>query len=165
MTMALSSEDAWQVLAEVEDPEIPALSIVDLGIVRRVEMQGNTLRVVLTPTYSGCPALKLIEQEVARVLRSRGFQSIIVETALSPAWSSDEISEAGRRKLEEAGIAPPHRSSPDYPPCAPLLGETVRCPFCGSRQTVIRSEFGSTACKSLRFCDECRQPFEHFKSV
>jgi ring-1,2-phenylacetyl-CoA epoxidase subunit PaaD len=158
--MALSSDDAWRVLAKVEDPEIPALSIVDLGIVRHVQVEGDTLRVILTPTYSGCPALKAIEQAVASALRNRGFQRIVVETALSPAWSSDEISDAGRRKLEAAGIAPPQG-----PASGASAEDRVRCPFCGSMRTVIRSEFGSTACKSLRYCDECRQPFEHFKSV
>jgi ring-1,2-phenylacetyl-CoA epoxidase subunit PaaD len=165
MIMPLSSKDAWQVLAEVNDPEIPGLSIVDLGIVRGVEVEGDTLRVRLTPTYSGCPALKGIEQEVASALRNRGFQSVVVETALSPAWSSDQISDTGRRKLKQAGIAPPEALSPVQPASSSLADGAICCPFCGSTRTVIRSEFGSTACKSLRYCNDCLQPFEHFKSI
>jgi ring-1,2-phenylacetyl-CoA epoxidase subunit PaaD len=163
--MALSGKDAWQVLAEVKDPEIPALSIVDLGIVRHIELEGNTVRVILTPTYSGCPALKVIEQEVASALRNRGFRSIVVDTALSPAWSSDQISDAGRRKLQQAGIAPPSEPPPGQPVSRSPAEDTIACPFCGSTRTTIRSEFGSTACKSLRYCDDCLQPFEHFKLV
>jgi ring-1,2-phenylacetyl-CoA epoxidase subunit PaaD len=163
--MVLSSQDAWQVLAEVKDPEIPALSILDLGIVRYVELEGDTLRVVLTPTYSGCPALKVIEQEVASALRNRGFRSIVVDTILSPAWSSDWISEAGRQKLKQAGIAPPGSLFPVQPVSNSLAEDRVACPFCESKKTVVRSEFGSTSCKTLRYCNDCLQAFEQFKSI
>lgn len=162
--MALSCEDAWQVLAGVEDPEIPALSIVDLGIVRSVQMEADSLRVTLTPTYSGCPAMKVIEREAASALRNRGFRRVSVEVALAPAWTSEDISEAGRWKLKSAGIAPPQPQAQAAIGCL-TVGGTVHCPYCGSTETVVHSEFGSTACKSLRYCHGCQQPFECFKSV
>ena len=160
MGVTVSSQDVWKVLAEVDDPEIPALSIVDLGIVRRVEVENGAVRVVLTPTYSGCPAFEAIKRQVDSSLRNQGFERVIVETKLSPAWSSRDISEAGRGKLKATGIAPPFHGANDFG-----RGEAIRCPYCGSTRTVMRSEFGSTACKALRYCEGCNQPFEHFKSI
>ncbi|MGH9406498.1 MAG: 1,2-phenylacetyl-CoA epoxidase subunit PaaD [Terriglobia bacterium] len=161
--MALSSEDAWQVLATIEDPEIPALSILDLGIVRCVEMEGGDLRVTLTPTYAACPALKVIESKAASALEERGFQRVRIEITLSAPWTPDDVTDAGRRKLEEAGIAPPPKRTGTGNVDSDKVA--IRCPLCGSVRTSTRSEFGSTLCKSLRYCADCHQAFEYFKEL
>jgi len=153
-------------LETVMDPEVPVLSIVELGIVREVGVEPDTgaVTVTITPTYSGCPAMPVIEEEIAAALKRAGFAEVRVETVYAPAWTTDWISEPAREKLRAYGIAPP--GAPD--PAAPVtLGPTVRvvsCPFCGSAKTRIVSEFGATACKSLYSCHACRQPFEHFKA-
>ena len=134
------------ILADVPDPEIPAVSVLDLGIVRGVE-DG---KVIVTPTYSGCPATLFIEQSIRAALDAAGFRQIAIETALSPAWTTDWISAEGRRKLEAYGIAPPSRG-------------TVGCPQCGSTETEEISRFGSTPCKALWRCRDCREPFDLFK--
>jgi ring-1,2-phenylacetyl-CoA epoxidase subunit PaaD len=135
-------------LDEVRDPEIPALSITDLGIVRDVRYAGAALEVVLTPTYSGCPATKVIRDEVERTLRERGIEDMRIVTCLSPAWTTDWITERGRARLREAGIAPPNEAS---------------CPHCGSGYTREMAHFGSTPCKALYRCDACLEPFEYVK--
>lgn len=162
--MALTCVDAWQVLAGILDPEIPVVSVVDLGMVRGVEVIDGSVRVTLSPTYSGCPAFAVTERAVARALEARGFTRVTVEASLSPAWSSDDVSEAGRRKLESAGIAP---ATLRIAESAKRLADhvPVRCPHCGSLHTVLRSEFGSTACKSLMTCADCGEPFERFKPL
>lgn len=138
-----------EILDDVRDPEIPALSITDLGIVRDVHYAGETLEVVLTPTYSGCPATQVIRDDVESALRARGIEHLRVVTQLSPAWTTDWISERGRARLHEAGIAPPDAA--------------VLCPRCGSPYTREMARFGSTPCKALYRCDACREPFEHVK--
>lgn len=151
-------------LARVEDPEIPVLSIVDLGILREVRFDPDgTPVVVLTPTYTGCPATRLIELQVRAALDRAGYPHARIETRLGPPWTTDRITEEGRRKLREAGIAPP----------APGGGRgtlfaadpEVACPRCGSPDTVKISEFGATACKALWRCRACREPFEYFKCL
>ncbi|HVE80417.1 MAG TPA: 1,2-phenylacetyl-CoA epoxidase subunit PaaD [Gemmatimonadaceae bacterium] len=156
---------AFAVLADVLDPEVPALSIVDLGIVRDVEVEGERLTVVVTPTYSGCPAMRVIERDIVEALERGGFAGARVRTTYAPAWTTDWISPAGREKLRAYGIAPPGPVQDE--PLVPLARRpiVVACPFCGSSQTESRSEFGSTACKALMYCNECRQPFERFKSI
>lgn len=162
--MALTCDDAWQVLAGIMDPELPAVSVVDLGMVRAVEIVDGGVRVTLTPTYSGCPAFVVIEQAIACALEAHGFVGVNIEKSLSPAWSSDDVSEVGRRKLEFAGIAPPERQTGKS--TKRLAADMrVRCPHCGSFHTVTRSEFGSTACKSLMTCSDCGEPFERFKPL
>ena len=136
----------WEVLAKVPDPEIPAVSVVDLGIVRSVAPD----RVVLTPTYTGCPAAQVIERDVRAALDAAGYHEVGIETALSPAWTTDWISEAGRRKLAAYGIAPPGRGA-------------VHCPQCGSADTEEISRFGSTPCKAQWRCTACLEPFDRFK--
>lgn len=137
-------------VAAVPDPEIPALTIEDLGILRDVALDGDIVVATITPSYSGCPATQPIARDVADALRHAGFADARVRTVLAPAWSSDWITEAGRRKLAEAGIAPPTR-------------HTLLCPRCGSGETELISAFGSTPCKALHRCLACREPFEAFK--
>jgi ring-1,2-phenylacetyl-CoA epoxidase subunit PaaD len=162
--MSISMEQAWEALRGVPDPEVPALSVVDLGIIRAIEDTGDGLRVDVTPTYSGCPALDVIEREIARALEAAGVGRVEVRRVFSPPWSTDLISETGRQRLKAYGIAPPGHLVAE-----PLvaLGPTVRhveCPFCGSADTALKSEFGPTPCKALYTCQACRQPFEHFKA-
>jgi ring-1,2-phenylacetyl-CoA epoxidase subunit PaaD len=156
-------QDALRALDEVKDPEVPVLSVVELGIIRGVDAEGRRVAVTITPTYSGCPAMKVIEDDVREALERAGFVDIGIKTVYSPAWTTDWIPEPAREKLRAYGIAPPAHVVEELVP----LGRTVRavsCPFCGSPNTVLESEFGATACKSLHVCRACRQPFEHFKA-
>jgi ring-1,2-phenylacetyl-CoA epoxidase subunit PaaD len=157
---------AWAALADVPDPEVPALSVVDLGIVRELRFEGAGLRVVLTPTYSGCPATEVIAESVRDALIAAGFDPVNIEHRLAPAWTSDWISEAGRARLRAYGIAPPSGSAPvGGLATVRLRPRNVECPRCGSLQTERLSAFGSTACKALHRCLACREPFEHFKPI
>jgi ring-1,2-phenylacetyl-CoA epoxidase subunit PaaD len=157
---------AWAVLGGVPDPEVPALSVVDLGIVRELLPGETGLRVVLTPTYSGCPATEVIAATVRDALDAAGLGPAVIQHRLAPAWTSDWISAAGRAKLRAYGIAPPDGRAP-VGGLAPvrLRPRNVECPRCGSRQTERLSAFGSTACKALHRCLACREPFEHFKPI
>jgi len=147
----------------VLDPEIPVLTIEDLGILRDVEVDAaGRVRVTITPTYSGCPAMEAIRADVEAALAAEGYDQVTVETVLSPAWTTDWMSEEGRRKLEEYGVAPPTAREADGPVSLTL---SLRCPQCGSPDTRELSRFGSTACKSLWVCNACREPFDHFKSI
>ncbi|WP_310734614.1 1,2-phenylacetyl-CoA epoxidase subunit PaaD [Azohydromonas caseinilytica] len=159
---------AWDVLAGVLDPEVPALSLCDLGIVRDVREAGDALEVVLTPTYSGCPATEVIEQSVREALERDGLGPVQLKLQRAPAWTTDWISEDGRRKLREYGIAPPGHIEPGAPVAIRLVPRRiapVACPRCGSTHTEQLSAFGATACKSLHRCLDCREPFEHFKPI
>jgi ring-1,2-phenylacetyl-CoA epoxidase subunit PaaD len=153
----------WSVLEGVPDPEIPIVSVVDLGIVRHVHWVGSKLHVGITPTYSGCPATEVIRHSIETALGREGYADAVVEEVLSPAWSSDWLSEEGRRKLAVFGIAPPVKSvaSPRQLFRAPL----VACPRCGSRDTERVSEFGSTPCKAHYRCSACLEPFDYFKCL
>jgi ring-1,2-phenylacetyl-CoA epoxidase subunit PaaD len=153
-----------ELLREVKDPEVPVIDIVELGIVRGAEVSGDTVRVDITPTYSGCPAMRLIEEEVVAALTAHGFREVAVRTVFQPAWTTDWMTDAARQKLRDYGIAPPGRADAAPVPLGPTI-RRVACPFCGSTSTETRSEFGSTACKSLHVCRSCRQPFEHFKAI
>lgn len=162
--MAVGEEQVWQWLEEVSDPEIPVLSVIDLGIVRDVKQEQGKFTVAITPTYSGCPAMNEIEQNIRQLLREKGLAEIEVETRLSPAWTTDWMTEAGKKKLLDYGIAPPQGSSADK---SVLFGKAkaVNCPQCGSGNTVMLSQFGSTACKSLYKCEDCLEPFDYFKCL
>jgi ring-1,2-phenylacetyl-CoA epoxidase subunit PaaD len=150
-------------VAAVPDPEIPVLSIEDLGILRAVEVRPDgQVQVTITPTYSSCPAMDAIRHDVADALRRAGYHDVRVDLMLSPAWTTDWMSEEGRRKLEEYGVAPP---TPRGPAKAVPVTLTLRCPQCGSPDTRELSRFGSTACKSLWVCNACREPFDHFKTI
>jgi ring-1,2-phenylacetyl-CoA epoxidase subunit PaaD len=149
------------------DPEVPALSVVELGIVRDVDVtEDGAVTVTITPTYSGCPAMRVIEQDIASALADAGWPGSRLVTVYSPPWTTDWIGEDARRKLREYGIAPPPARAPDGPELVPLRRSEPRvtCPFCGASATTTRSEFGSTACKALMYCERCRQPFELFKA-
>jgi ring-1,2-phenylacetyl-CoA epoxidase subunit PaaD len=149
-------------LSEVADPEIPVLSITDLGIVRDVAVN-DTVTVELSPTYSGCPATEVIEQSVVDALHDRGIKDVEIKRVLSPPWTTDWISDEGREKLREYGIAPPERGASKR---ALLHGNRViACPRCGSTTTSVVSEFGSTACKASYKCGDCLEPFEYFKCI
>lgn len=147
-------QDVWELLTNVPDPEIPVLSVVDLGIVRNVEVSGDRVEVILTPTYTGCPATLPIRESVASVLRER-FGNVSVRVSLAPAWTTEWISPEGRHRLEEFGIAPP----------SPGSNQPKECPQCGSADTELLSEFGSTPCKALYRCRACREPFDYFKCL
>lgn len=151
---------------EVKDPEVPVISVVELGIVRSVEVSRNlSAKVVIAPTYSGCPALKVIEDRIRECLQERGANEVEIVIQNSPPWTTDWISAEGRKKLKEYGIAPPKSgaASDELVQINPLKGEVIACPFCESEATEQRSFFGSTACKALYFCNSCDQPFEYFK--
>ena len=163
----------WQLLREVHDPEVPVLSILDLGIVRdiRVVQPGSgqpapgtsQLEIVITPTYSGCPAMDMIRQQIATTLEQHGYGHVRITTVLSPAWTTEWMSQEGKDKLKAYGIAPPN---PLQQVCQirPFhREEAVQCPHCGSYHTTLISEFGSTACKALYKCVDCREPFDYFK--
>ncbi len=154
-----------ELVAQVPDPEIPALTIDDLGILRDVRVDDHgRVTVTVTPTYSGCPAMEAIRADVLRVLVEQGYDDVHVELVLSPAWTTDWMTDAGKRKLREYGIAPPGpRAGGAGGPVALTL--SVRCPQCGSPDTRELSRFGSTACKSLWVCQSCREPFDHFKAL
>jgi ring-1,2-phenylacetyl-CoA epoxidase subunit PaaD len=157
-------EQILQWLEEVKDPEVPVLSIRELGVLRDVEVAGDEVVVVMTPTYSGCPAMHAMEAEVMQTLASHGVPNARVKTVYSPAWTTDWMSQDAKAKLEAYGIAAPGRVEPDD--LVPLRRRTpVRCPYCQSVNTVMRSEFGSTACKAILFCNGCHQPFELFKAI
>ncbi|MCB0651874.1 MAG: phenylacetate-CoA oxygenase subunit PaaJ [Saprospiraceae bacterium] len=151
-----------ELLEEVKDPEIPVLSIVDLGIVRDVKVSEGEVEVIITPTYSGCPAMDFIEVNIKSLLQHSGIDKVKVTTVLHPAWTTDWISSSGKEKLRAYGIAPPVGSSPDK---SILFGKevTVACPRCGAEDTTMISLFGSTACKSLYKCNACKEPFDYFK--
>ena len=152
---------AWNAASAVVDPEIPVLTIADLGVLREVTLRDDGgVEVAITPTYSGCPAMNMIAFEVAIALERAGFANASVRTVLSPAWTTDWMSEDGRRKLKDYGIAPPLPASSRRA----LFGiQQVQCPQCGSRDTELLSEFGSTSCKALWRCRSCREPFDYFK--
>jgi ring-1,2-phenylacetyl-CoA epoxidase subunit PaaD len=162
-TLQIGESVVWDLLKEIKDPEIPVLSIVDLGIVREIKLNEDEAQVVITPTYTGCPAMDTISTTIKIEMASLGFKKIKVTHALSPAWTTDWMSEDGKRKLKEYGIAPPN---PKQQVCNNKLfavEEAVQCPHCNSWHTHRISEFGSTACKALYQCDDCKEPFDYFK--
>ena len=145
-------------LEEVKDPEVPVLSVVDLGVIRSVEMESETEPIItITPTYSGCPAMDMINMDIRLKLLEQGFKNIIIKTILQPAWTTDWMTDTGKQKLKAYGIAPPQYSS-DY-----KGDEVVPCPQCHSTNTQLLSQFGSTACKALYQCRDCKEPFDYFK--
>ena len=166
---AVGTADPRAVAGTVTDPELPMLTLADLGVLRDVRDEDGTVVVEITPTYSGCPAMGVMRADLLHALHAAGFRDVDVRTVLSPAWTSDWISEAGRRKLADSGIAPPGPAPARTRGPAPLqLGpprRTAVCPRCGSPDTVEQSEFGATACKALRRCRSCGEPFEHFKEI
>lgn len=165
---AALEQQIWGWLEQVADPEIPVISVIDLGIVRAVRIDASApevqCTVVITPTYSGCPAMRVIAQEISAVLSQHGVASTAIETSLSPAWSTDWMSERGKRQLHDYGIAPPAQQVIDISGIGRQQAPKVACPHCGSLQTVCLSQFGSTSCKSLYQCKDCLEPFDYFKA-
>ncbi len=160
---ATTEEKILSVLETVTDPEVPVLNVIDLGIVRDITLHNaDEVEVVITPTYSGCPAMDVIAMNIRITLLTHGFKNIKVTQVLSPAWTTDWMSEAGKQKLKDFGIAPP---TPRQQVCDQKLfaDEAIQCPHCNSWHTHRVSEFGSTACKALYVCDDCKEPFDYFK--
>lgn len=151
--MVITKDDINAILETVTDPEIPVISITDLGIVRDVILAEDKIEVVITPTYSGCPAMLEIEKNIHNALKQAGIDQFKITTVLSPAWTTEWMTEQGKAKLRAYGIAPPNPTNP----------EDIECPQCQSKNTVLLSEFGSTACKSLYKCNDCLEPFDYFK--
>jgi len=159
----VSEKEIWALLEEVSDPEIPVLTVVDLGVIRNVAIEGSHVQVTITPTYSGCPAMKLIEEQIKEKLNEKGIMDVGVNLVLSPAWTTDWLTESGKNKLREYGIAPPENEvDKSVLFSAPTV---VPCPKCASKNTRMVSLFGSTACKAHYQCKECLEPFDYFKCL
>lgn len=158
----MTKEQIWTILKEVCDPEIPVLSVLDLGIVREVKINDTQLEIIITPTYSGCPAMDMISVNIKATLQSKGIDNVKVTSVWNPAWTTDWITEEGKMKLKAYGIAPPVEGSLDK---MALFGENpvVECPRCNSKNTKLLSQFGSTACKAMYQCEDCKEPFDYFK--
>ena len=162
-------EHVLHLLADVRDPELPFVDVVELGIVRDVIFD-HGVEVVITPTYSGCPAMQVIERDIVARLAREGYGDVRLRTVYSPPWSSEWLTDGARRKFREAGIAPPRSADMDLAGIEELVSirrsrPAAECPYCGSSNTEQRSEFGSTACKAIHFCNSCRQPFDRFKAI
>ncbi|NEN80590.1 phenylacetate-CoA oxygenase subunit PaaJ [Nocardioides zeae] len=160
--------DARELAAQVTDPEMPMLTLADLGVLREVKVEGDRVRVVITPTYSGCPALATMRDDLVRVLTTAGYAAVDVVVALAPAWSSDWITERGRAALQAHGLSAPGPAPRRTGPVVLDLGPTrrdVACPRCGSGEVVLASEFGPTACTALYRCRACAEPFQHVKEI
>ena len=163
-TDTIQEQAIWKLLADVYDPEVPVLSVTDLGIVRKVSVNENDqVEVTITPTYTGCPAMDVISMNIRLKLLEHGYKNISVKSVLAPVWTTDWMTEGGKQKLKAYGIAPPN---PGQQVCQPDLfqeDESVQCPRCNSYHTVMISRFGSTACKALYKCSDCHEPFDYFK--
>lgn len=158
----LTNEQVWKILEDVQDPEIPVISVVDLGLIRQVAVEADRVLVVMTLTFAGCPALQVMREEIARRLQEAGASQVEVRITHKPPWSSDWITEEGRRKLKDFGLAPPprHNGAVEL-----ALQEAARCPYCASQNTQLKNSFGPTLCRAIYVCNDCRQPFEQFKPV
>lgn len=159
---AHTKEEILRILSAVKDPEIPVVSIAEMGMLRDVQLTGHGYEVTLMPTYSGCPAMGIIEQDIRMTLEASGVFPVIVKTVLQPAWNTDMMGDDARAKLKAWGIAPPLHSSCH---CGVFAENTIHCPRCQSANTTVVSRFGSTACKALYRCNDCKEPFEYFKTL
>lgn len=157
-----SIQEIWQALNEVKDPEIPVVSVVEMGIVREVNIGDNKVTVTMTPTFSGCPAMHVMREDIGNRLRDLGVLNYEVKVALMPRWTSDWITEEARAKLKAFGLAPPPKAGGDI---NVLLIESAACPYCGSQDTSVKNTFGSTLCRTIYYCNACQQPFEQFKPI
>ena len=160
--MVISEDLVWNVLNEIVDPEIPVVSLVEMGIIRGVEIQGERVIVTMTPTFSGCPALKVMEEDIYTKLGGIGIENVEVLSTFDPPWTSDWIKPEARRKIKNIGLAPPKVHGGDF---SILLVESVTCPFCDSENTTLKNSFGSTPCRMIYYCNNCQQPFEQFKPL
>lgn len=158
----LNESLVWQLLDDVKDPEIPVVSVVEMGIIREVQVAGGNVRVVMTPTFSGCPALETMRSDIEERLHQAGAQQVDVSLTLSPPWTSDWITAEARQKLKDFGLAP----APQFAGSLELAWlDVVTCPDCDSQDTVLKNSFGSTLCRAIYFCNACQQPFEQFKPI
>lgn len=160
--MALTLDAIWQALNEIPDPEIPVVSMVEMGIVREVRLDGEHVTVAMTPTFAGCPALEVMRAEISRKLKERGAASVAVKTVLHPPWTSDWISDEARAKLRAFGLAPPVRHGGDV---NLIFYDVATCPRCGSTNTTLKNSFGSTLCRMIYYCNRCQETFEQFKAI
>ena len=160
----LTEAQVWEALAEIPDPEIPVISLVDLGVIRSVDVSGKQVRVEFTPTFLGCPALEVMRDAMAERIRELGAEPEI-EVVRDDSWSTDRITPAGREKLRASGFAPPAPRKAAAPTLVQLQSNAFRCPYCGSSDTALENIFGPTPCRSIRYCTSCRQPFEQFKTI
>jgi ring-1,2-phenylacetyl-CoA epoxidase subunit PaaD len=160
----VTADAVWDALAEIPDPEIPTISLVDLGVIKDVAVSNGSVRIEFTPTFLGCPALELMRDQMADKVRELGAEADI-RVVLDDSWSTDRITPAGREKLRASGFAPPAPRSAGAPTLVQLDSHAFRCPYCGSTKTRLENIFGPTPCRSLRYCDDCRQPFEQFKTI
>lgn len=159
-----SRDEIYTILNSVMDPEVPVISVVELGIIRDVVITGAAVHVTVTPTYSGCPAMHEIEADIRAALSAHGMRDVTIATVFAPAWTTDWIGAEAREKMRAYGIAPPGRAEPQGLITLSRRRPTAQCPFCGSADTRLQSEFGSTACKAIHVCNSCRQPFDEFKA-
>ncbi len=160
----VTAEAVWETLAEIPDPEIPVISLVDLGVVKAVAVEGERVRIEFTPTFMGCPALERMRTLMEESIRGLGAEPQ-VDVVLDDSWSTDRITPAGREKLRAAGFAPPTPRAAQPPTLLQLQSKAFRCPYCGSTETRLDNIFGPTPCRSVRYCESCRQPFEQFKTI
>ena len=160
----MTEAEIWKILETVEDPEVPVLDVVNMGVVRKVEVSEDAVKVTITPTYSGCPAMDVIGENIKKTLTEKGIENLEVDLVISPPWTTDWLTPIAKQRLKEYGIAPPVESSPDK---SKLLTEdtVVPCPNCGSKDTKMVSIFGSTACKAHYKCNSCLEPFDYFKCL
>ena len=160
----MTAEQVWAALGEIADPEIPVISLVELGVVRDVQVDGDRVHVEFTPTFLGCPALEVMRRAMAEKVEALGAEAD-VEVVADESWSTDRISPAGRDKLRAAGFAPPAPRAAGPTTLVQLQSKAFRCPYCGSTETRLENIFGPTPCRSIRWCESCRQPFEQFKTI
>jgi ring-1,2-phenylacetyl-CoA epoxidase subunit PaaD len=160
----VTRDEVWDALAEIPDPEIPVISLVDLGVIRDVAIDGDRVRVEFTPTFLGCPALEVMRDAMVEKVRALGGDPDVA-IVTDDSWSTDRITPAGREKLRVAGFSPPAPRAATAPTLVQLQSTIFRCPYCGSRETKLENIFGPTPCRSLRYCNGCRQPFEQFKTI
>jgi ring-1,2-phenylacetyl-CoA epoxidase subunit PaaD len=160
----VTAADVWAALDEIPDPEIPAISLVDLGVIRSVDVRDGRVRIEFTPTFLGCPALEAMRSAMEERVERLGAEPE-VQVISDDSWSTDRITPAGRAKLREAGFAPPAPREASAPTLVQLQAHVFRCPYCGSTETRLDNIFGPTPCRSLRYCESCRQPFEQFKTI
>ncbi len=162
--MTLTADEVWRALDDVKDPEIPMVSVVELGIVQSVVVTDDRVRVVITPTFTGCPALGMMRDGIAARVKALGAAEVEVAVSLHPAWTSDRIAPSAREKMRTIGLAPPPRLDGRFDTVLELQ-PVVKCPFCGSWDTVLENPFGPTLCRAMHYCQSCQQPFEEFKPL
>lgn len=163
--MPATADDIFTILHDVKDPELPMVDIVELGIVRKVHVTSEQVQVDITPTYSGCPAMQVIEEDIVTTLHAHHIPNVTVRTVYAPAWTTDWLSAETKEKLRQGGVAPPGRVEREALVTLTRARHIIACPYCGSTATEERSEFGSTACKAIYYCTSCQQPFDRFKEL